>query len=354
MQKQIDSTKVPQSFIFEKTQAVFTTTITKVMSTAQNVVGYLEGNDPGLKDEYIVVGGHHDHLGWGGEGSLAPDTVAIHPGADDNGSGTAGVLELGRYFSAAKGHLHRSILFTTFSGEEEGLLGSAYFVKHPPRPLTDAIAMINLDMIGRMKDSVVSIGGMGTSPIWNDIIPKFNEPHLLNIKPNNDGYGPSDHSSFYGKNIPVLFFFTSLHEDYHRPSDRADRINYEGEKKILQFVTRIIDTLDVMPTRPQFVKVQSSSPQETRSYKVTLGVIPDFSETDIGMKITGVRPGGPAAKAGLEGGDVIIKLGGKAIKNIYDYTYMLGEFKAGDEVEVVVKRKGEEKLFKVQFEKRSN
>ncbi|MGD0339368.1 MAG: M28 family peptidase [Bacteroidota bacterium] len=354
LQKQIDSLKTPQSLFFEKTRATLTTTITKVTTTARNVVGYLEGNDSRLKDEYIIVGGHHDHLGWGGEGSLMPDTVAIHPGADDNASGTAGVLELARYFAAERKHLRRSILFATFSGEEEGLLGSAYFVKNPPRPLSNAIAMINLDMIGRMKDSVVLLGGMGTSDIWKDIVQKFNEPHMLNIKPNNDGYGPSDHSSFYGKNMPVLFFFTSLHKDYHRPSDRADLINYEGEKQILKFVARIIDTLAVMPARPQFIAVQSSSTQETPTYKVTLGVIPDFSESEIGFKITGVRPDGPAAKAGLKGGDIIIKLGGKAIKNIYDYTFLLGEFKTGDETEVVVKRNGEEKIFKVRFEKRKN
>ena len=353
-QKQIDSLKTPQSLIFEKTRATLATTITKVTTTARNVVGYLEGNDSRLKDEYIIVGGHHDHLGWGGEGSLMPDTVAIHPGADDNASGTAGVLELARYFTAEKRHLRRSILFVTFSGEEEGLLGSAYFVKNPPRPLSNAIAMINLDMIGRMKDSVVLLGGMGTSDIWKDIVQKFNEPHMLNIKPNNDGYGPSDNSSFYGKNMPVLFFFTSLHKDYHRPSDRADLINYEGEKQILKFVARIVDTLAVMSARPQFIAVQSSSTQETPAYRVTLGVIPDFSESEIGLRITGVRPDEPAAKAGLEGGDVIIKLGGRTIKNIYDYTFLLGEFKVGDETEVAVKRNGEEKIFKVRFEKRKN
>jgi aminopeptidase YwaD len=354
LQKEIDSLKVSRSFSFENAGTILTTSITKVKSTARNVIGFLEGTDPTLKNEYIIVGGHHDHLGWGGEGSLAPNVIAIHPGADDNASGTAGILELAREFAWGKKNLSRSILFITFSGEEEGLQGSSYYVKHPTRPLSDAIAMINLDMIGRLKDSAVVINGMGTSALWNDIIPKFNEPQIFNIKSNNDGYGPSDHSSFYGKDIPVLLFFTSLHEDYHRPSDKAERINYDGEEQILGFVSRIIDTLGTMPVRPQFDKVQSSQHPETRGYKVTLGVIPDFTDSEAGMKITGVRPGGPAAKAGLEGGDIIIKMRGKPINNIYDYTYMLGEFKAGDDVEVVVKRNGEEKSFIVRLEKRSN
>ncbi|HMD13025.1 MAG TPA: M28 family peptidase [Bacteroidota bacterium] len=341
IQSSIDSTKNPASFDLTGVTASLQTQITKHYSQSANIVGFLEGIDPLLKNEILVVGAHMDHLGMGGEGSLAPDTVAIHHGADDNASGTAGLLEAAQYLAHERGTLKRSILFLSFSGEELGLLGSDYYVNHPLLPLERTIAMINMDMIGRMKDSILVIEGMGTSPQWEPMVKKENKDSLdIRLKP--DGYGPSDHSSFYSKNIPVIFFFTNLHSDYHRPSDTWEKINYVGETKVVNYVVRVAEDITNEEPKPTFTKVVASTPMSTggdrQGVRVSLGVIPDFAETSAGLKITGTRAGSAAEKAGLKGDDIIIKFGGKDVKNIYDFTYLLEQFKPGDLVEIVVKR----------------
>ncbi|HKN81802.1 MAG TPA: M20/M25/M40 family metallo-hydrolase, partial [Pyrinomonadaceae bacterium] len=211
--------------------------ITREEVPAYNVVGVLEGSDPILKNENIIIGAHYDHLGRGGEGSLAPRSGEIHHGADDNASGTAGVIELARLFSAQRPGLKRTLVFIAFSGEEEGLLGSNYYVNHPLVPLAKTVAMINMDMIGRMKDHKLVIGGVGTAKEWRDILAKDKAFELIL---NEDGYGPSDHSSFYGKQVPVLFFWTGTHSDYHKPSDTSDKINYTDEARILGMVARVV------------------------------------------------------------------------------------------------------------------
>jgi Peptidase family M28/PDZ domain len=356
-----------------------TTDVVRVEVAAHNVVGVIEGSDPVLKNEYIVIGAHYDHLGRGGEGSgsLAPRSGEIHHGADDNASGTAGMIELARIFSSQKPGLKRSLVFIGFSGEEEGLLGSNYYVNHPLVPLVNTIAMINMDMIGRMRDRKLSVGGIGTAQEWRDIVRQANSAQSMSVAANSgspqpkgvpivvsangrpimtvdpngifeltlneDGYGPSDHSSFYTKQIPVLFFFTGTHNDYHKPSDTFDKINYNDEARILSLVARIVRDVDGAPRRPTFTTAKSDQTPRTGGFRVYLGTIPNYADSTTGLLLDGVRDDSPAAKAGLKAGDRITKIGTREVKNVYDYTYALGEMKAGQEYTVEVMR-GSEKL----------
>ena len=351
----IDKEKSPKSFEIPDIKITLQTQIEKVFAQSANVVGYLSGTDSVLKDELLVMGAHFDHLGMGGEGSgsLKPDTTAVHPGADDNGSGTAGLLEAAQYLSSNSQRLKRSILFIAFTGEELGVLGSDYYVKHPSYPLNKTIAMFNMDMIGRMKDSILVVEGMGTSPNFEKLVRRENKDSLsLRLKP--DGFGPSDQASFYKKDLPVIFFFTNLHSDYHKPADTWDKINYSGEQKVVELAARIAIDLVNEDKKPEFTKVVTSTPMgmggDRQGARVSLGIIPDFAGDTPGMKISGTRPGSAAEKAGLKADDVIIKFGGKEIKNIYDFTYMLGLSKPGDEVEIVVKRADQEVVLKAKLE----
>jgi len=347
LQRQLNETRKPASFRLANATAEVQTQVERVYGTSQNIIGYLEGTDPLLKNEALIIGAHIDHLGMGGEGSgsLRPDTSAVHHGADDNASGTAGLLEVAQNLAANRSQLKRSALFASFSGEEMGVIGSEFFVQHPPHPLDLTVAMVNMDMIGRMNDSLLVVEGMGTSPSFEQLVRGENADSLqLRLKP--DGYGPSDHASFYGKNLPVMFFFTNLHSDYHRPSDTWDKINYAGEEKVVKLIGRVSMELLNAPARPQFTKVVMASSMgaggDRQGVRVSLGVVPDYAEDAAGMKISGTRPGSAAEKAGLKGGDILISFGGKSIKNIYDFTYLLGEYKPGDVVKIIVKRGGEE------------
>lgn len=345
IQLEIYETKKPFSFEIPNTQVTLNTEVVRHYSSTPNVIGLLEGSDPVLKDECIVVGAHYDHIGMGGEGSgsMMPDTIAIHPGADDNASGTAGMLELAQYFAAHRNLLKRSVLFIAFSAEEMGILGSTHYTQNPVFPLEKTVAMINLDMIGRMRESTLVVEGTGTSPLWEQLLWKENPDTTLRLKLKPSGFGPSDHASFYAKGIPILFFFTNVHEDYHRPSDVWQKINYEGQTLIVQYVMKIIENIANLENRPQFIAA-STPPQQRgtgNSTKASLGIIPDFAEEVIGMKISGTRPNSPAQKAGLVSGDIITKLDGRDVKNIYDFMYILGEYKPGDEVFIIVKRGSE-------------
>jgi len=365
------------------------TEITRRLSTSANVVGILDGSDPTLKNEVIVIGAHYDHLGYGGEGSLAPRQGEIHHGADDNASGTAGMLELARLFSSQKLRPRRTIVFMAFSGEEEGLLGSNYYVNHPIVPLANTVTMINMDMIGRMKDNKLIVGGVGTAPQWRQTLAAANAPERMRVavaptspgdmprpvstvgrempgrevsivtgsngnpvvtlsfeKPfdltlNEDGFGPSDHSSFYAKQIPVLFFWTGSHEDYHKPSDTADKINYADEVRILGLITRIVYDIDTNDKRPVYAVAKSESAGRAAGFRVYLGTIPNYADSNDGLLLDGVRDESPAAKAGIKAGDKIVKLAGRDVHNVYDYTYALGEMKAGQEYEVELMRAGQ-------------
>ena len=348
-QKSIDDSLKPASFVFNDTKVNLSTEVHEIEKISWNVCGYLEGNDPELKNQYIVIGAHFDHLGMGGPNSLyTGKEPQIHNGADDNASGTTGVLELAQKIANEKDKLIRTVVFAAFSGEEEGLLGSSYFVEHMPFPAENADAMINMDMIGRLRDKSLIIYGTGTSSEWKDILNNDNSDSLK-LSFNDEGYGPSDQSSFYAKKIPELFFFTGTHEDYHKPSDDADKINFEGEKEVLDYVYDVFNSIDDNKTKPDYLLVEKKESEKMPTRKVWVGTIPDFAGNVDGYKISGVSEGGPAETAGLQGGDIIIKFGDKKISNIYDFTYALADFVPGNVVDVVVKRGDKEITFHVKL-----
>jgi hypothetical protein len=337
-QEKIDRTKQPASFplAFQGRMSV-DMQLRRVM--VPNVVGMIPGNDPSLRDEIIVVGAHMDHLGLGGEGSLySGKDRAIHHGADDNASGVAGMLALAEHFASARSN-RRTLVFMGFNGEEEGLLGSDAFVKNPPFPLTRVATMVNLDMIGRLDSNSLIVQGTGTAPNWDSLLNNANHG-AFTLKLVKDGYGPSDHSSFYGKDLPVLAFFTGLHSDYHRPSDTWEKINYPGEVRIVNYVAAVIAAIDAEKVRPSFTKVQSATPRSSTGFMVYVGSIPDYAYDGNGLRLSGVADGGPAQKAGLQAGDIIIRMRTKTISNIYDYTDALGEFNPKDSVETEFLRNG--------------
>jgi len=353
VQKAIDSLRAPASFVPAGYTAKLVTDVRLRREQVPNVVGVLPGSDPKLRDEFIVVGGHFDHLGWGGEGSLhGGKDPAIHHGADDNASGTAGVMALAQYWSGMTSMRHkRSIIFIAFNGEEEGLLGSAALVASPSFPTDKVVAMINMDMIGRLDSVNLIVQGTGTSPSWKDLLDRTNGVRF-NLKKVEDGFGPSDHSSFYSKGIPVLFFFTGLHSDYHRPSDVWEKINYEGESRVLQYVADVMGVIDASAERPPFTKTQSSAERSSSGFSVYVGTIPDYAYDGKGLRLTGVAEGGPAQRAGLKEGDIIMRMGEKGINNIYDYTYALGEFKPKQIVEVEFIRDDKTMTAKVEMGRR--
>ncbi len=352
LQEEINSSKHPKSMLIDA-QMSFQIDIVKERREASNVAGMLEGSDPSLKEEYVIVGAHYDHLGRSSESAMDPEKEnEIRNGADDNASGTAGLLELAQYFSSQATKPKRSLLFLAFSGEELGLLGSAKYVAEPLKPLEKAVSMVNMDMIGRMKDSTLVVEGVGTSPAFREMMERLNQTYGFKLTLKKDGFGPSDHASFYGKNIPVLFFFTNLHEDYHRASDDADKINNAGEAAVVKLAAEAVTEIANAEATPQFTKAAPDSMQMGRGFSVTVGTIPDYAAEVDGMKISGVRPASPADKAGLQGGDIIVKFGSFDIKNVYDYTYALGSFSPGDEVEIVAMRSGEKVTVKAKLEAR--
>lgn len=348
LQDTMRTTRAPLSFPLGSARMELETEVVRVMSQTSNITAYIEGSDPVLKDEVIILGAHMDHLGMGGpgSGSMVPDTQAIHNGADDNASGTAGLLELAQAFGARATALKRSFLFLFFSGEELGTLGSNYYVSSPFFPLVQSVAMINMDMIGRLQNRTLTVGGTGTSPEWPPLLHRHNVDSTFSLVMNPDGFGPSDHAPFYGKDVPVLFFFTGVHDDYHKPSDDWEKLDYAAQQKIVQYIYRIVSDVDTMSVRPGFTRVQIASTGrgsptgDRRGFTVTLGIVPDVGESSSGMKISGVRPNGAAEKAGLKTGDIIIAIAGKKILNVYDYMGILGELKAGDEVRIDVMREG--------------
>ncbi len=340
----IDKDLHPQSFALPaKVRLELNLDIRREVKTVHNVGAYLSGET----SEYIVIGAHYDHLGLGEQFSMAPSLAGtVHPGADDNASGTAGVIELAHWFSREPKH-KRGILFLTFAGEELGLLGSSYYVNHPILPLTDAVAMINMDMIGRIRDRKVYVGGVGTGTTFAGLLKDESTKHDFETDATErGGYGSSDHTSFTTKQVPVLFFFSGLHADYHKPSDTWDKIDASGAARLLNLIAGVTDHLIDGSPRPQFVRVAEPQPHgasashtgKVSGYGPDFGSIPDFTELPNGVKFADIRPGSPAAKAGLKAGDILTEFDGKKIQNLYDFTYALQAKKPGQEVLVKVLR----------------
>ena len=348
LRQQIDNDLSNHSFALDAAaQVAMTVDIERIHRPVANVVGLLSGADPALADQYIIVGAHYDHLGLGQQHSLAPREVGqVHHGADDNASGTSGVLELADALSHSPRRPRRSIVFVCFAGEELGLLGSAYFANHPPFPINQTVAMINMDMIGRVSKNKLYVSGTGTSPGLQKLVQDAN--HVLNfdISFSSSGYGASDHTSFTVKEIPVLFFFSGLHSDYHKPSDSSDKIDAADGARVVELVANVVQGLDALKEKPQYVKVAEPAHSGTGGgggYGPYFGSIPDFAEVEHGVKFSDVRDGSPAAKAGLKAGDILIEFDEKKVDNLYDFTYMLRAHKPGDKVTVTVLR-GTEKI----------
>jgi hypothetical protein len=323
------------------------------MLPTQNVFAVLPGRDPALRNQYVVIGAHFDHLGTSTQGALDPDAPgAVRRGADDNASGTAAVIELARLF--ARNPARRSIIFANFTGEEEGLLGSAYFVEHSPVPIDSVIAMLNFDMVGRMRNDKLIVYGVATATEFPALLERANAATRFNIAAQGDGFGPSDHSSFYAKNVPVLHFFTDLHDDYHRASDLPDKINAGDEARVVGLAERLARAIADDAARPTYVRVAAPVQTTARSGSdVYLGSIPDMAGGDApGLKLTGVRAGSPADAAGIKAGDVIIELGGKPVKDLYQYSDALYSHNPGDEVVIVVLRNGQRVSLTVKLGKR--
>jgi hypothetical protein len=304
--------------------------------TANNIIAYLDNS----ASTTIVIGAHYDHLGIDGENSSldANPKNKIHNGADDNASGVAGVIELARYFSTNAKKESNNFLFLCFSGEELGLLGSKYFVAHSPIDLSTITYMINMDMIGRLdpQSRTVIVNGTGTSPVWEPLLKQL-ENETIKIKTDSSGTGPSDHTSFYLSNIPVLHFFTGAHSDYHKPGDDWEKINAEGEASVLKLIASLIERLDREP-KLTFLKTKSKMQTSRSSFKVTLGIMPSYAGDVEGLKVDGVTEGRPGQKAGILTGDVILQLGDYPIKDIQQYMDALGKFEKGQTVPVKVKR----------------
>lgn len=358
---EIDKDLKPRSFPLPSgIQVHANVDVERAVKTVHNVVGYL----PGETSEYVVIGAHYDHLGLGDQFSMAPSlSGTIHPGADDNASGTAAVIELARHF-AAEPKQKRGILFLTFAGEELGLLGSSYYVNHPLLPLDKAVVMINMDMVGRVREGKVYIGGAGSGSTLREMLDRVVPKYKLNVDfSDTTVYGSSDHTSFTAKQVPVLFFFSGLHGDYHKPSDTWDKIDAPGTTVLLKLIAGASSRLIEAPDRPQFVRVKEPASAHGDSaaagtpsgsgYGPYFGSIPDFADIPRGVKFADVRDGSPAAKAGLRAGDVLIEFDAKPIQNLYDFTYALRSKKPGDEVVVKVIRGKEEVEAKVLLTKRA-
>jgi hypothetical protein len=352
VQLQIDHSTKPQSFAFpDQLHVSINVDIETTRATVNNVLAYL----PGKTDEYVIIGAHYDHLGYGNADSLAPSQIGqIHPGADDNASGTAGVLELARLFAPMKGQLPRGILFASFAGEELGLLGSAHWVQNPTLPIEKAVAMLNMDMIGRIKDGKVFIGGVGTGSTLKSLLEQAQSGSNFKIEYSPGGYSASDHTSFVTKRIPVLFFFSGLHSDYHKPSDTWDKIDSQSAARLVDVVGKTSLELATASDRPTFVTVVEDKPLAGSGggYGPYFGSIPDFGQVENGVKFSDVRPGSPAAKAGFKGGDILVQFGDKPIKNLYDFTDALRRSKVGDVVDVTVMRDGQPVKASVKLEQR--
>lgn len=339
LERNIDADLKPESFAIPDWKAKGEISVEQIRTEIKNVIGVLEGKGP-FADETIVIGAHYDHVGYGGEGSLAPGSTDIHNGADDNASGTVALIELARKLSARKTPLPRRVVFIAFTGEERGLIGSAHYVKNPTFDLKNTVAMLNMDMVGRLTNDKLTVFGTGTAPRWNKLIEETAKEYDLKLSLKPEGFGPSDHSSFYGKQIPVLHLFTGTHTDYHRPSDDWDKINIPGMNRIVGFLEEIAVATAENPKRPEYVKIERPATTMRSGNRPYFGSIPDFGGEGPGYHISGASPGSPSDKAGLKAGDAIIKMGKTKIDGLDDFDLALRMYSPGEKVEVTVLRDG--------------
>jgi Zn-dependent M28 family amino/carboxypeptidase len=355
LEKKLNEQRSPESF---NTGVLVSghSDVTQTTIPTRNVAMLLPGSDPVLKNEYVVIGAHFDHLGMGGlgSGSRKADTAAIHFGADDNASGVAMALELAEKLAANPKSHKRSIVVALFSGEEMGLLGSKKFAENPAIDLKKVNAMVNLDMVGRLTDSTkLQIGGVGTAEPLRKIITAMCDTLVLKLFLSEEGYGPSDHASFYSKDIPVLFMTSGAHMDYHTPADSWDKINYNGMAKISDLAYQIISEAANMDSKLIFKEAgpkMASGRGISRRKGVTLGIMPDFAgNTKNGLRADLITPGRPAAVGGMKKGDIITSINGKPVNNIQDYMYRMGQLKHGETISVEVLRNGKTEVLLIQL-----
>ena len=339
LERNIDADLKPESFAIPQWKAKGEISVEQIRTEIKNVIGVLEGKGP-FANETIVIGAHYDHVGYGGEGSLAPGSTDIHNGADDNASGTVALIELARKLAARKTPLPRRVVFIAFTGEERGLIGSAHYVKNPTFDLKNTVAMLNMDMVGRLTNDKLTVFGTGTAPRWNKLVEETAKAYDLKLSLKPEGFGPSDHSSFYGKQIPVLHLFTGTHTDYHRPSDDWDKINIPGMNRIVGFLEEIAVATAENPKRPEYVKIERPATTMRSGNRPYFGSIPDFGGEGPGYHISGASPGSPSDKAGLKAGDAIIKMGKTKIDGLDDFDLALRMYSPGEKVEVTVMRNG--------------
>jgi len=344
IEEHIDRDLKPQSAALTGWTANLDFHVDRTATPAKNIIGVLEGSGS-LANETVVVGAHYDHLGHGGFGSLAGKSNAIHHGADDNGSGTTSVLELARRLSARqKPASCRRVVFITFSGEELGLLGSRHYCKHPTIPMESTVAMINLDMVGRLREDSTThkdkllVEGAYTSKHFMELLDDWNKKYDFQMKRNKNIPANSDHDSFYQVGVPVLFYWTDLHSDYHRPSDTSDKINIPGMEKVINLAEDTLVYLEQMPERPDFIKSSTPAPARSGPMGPRLGIRPSYSDDKEGLLLDGVSEGTPAERSGLKGGDRIVEMDSKPIKNINSYMAIMQGHKKGDTVNIVVER----------------
>ena len=350
LEAEIDTDLNPRTQVLKGWTVSGRTSIKRVRTDVSNVIAVLEGEGP-LADETIVVGAHYDHVGFGGAGSLAPGSTDVHNGADDNASGTAALIEVARQLSAREQPLPRRVVFIAFTAEERGLIGSARYVAEPVFPLEKTIAMYNMDMVGRLRDDKLTVFGVGTAPTFKADVTRFGEEREFKLSLKPEGFGPSDQSSFYAKKIPVLHFFTGTHSDYHRPGDDWDKINITGMSRIAGLVQDVVVHTADTQKPPEYLEVKTRANVRRGGSRPYFGSIPDFGSDKEGYAISGVAPNSPAKKAGLLGGDHIIKFGDAKITDLNDFDAALRNFSAGDVVEVTVNRDGEKVKLKVTLTK---
>ncbi|MFC2118524.1 M20/M25/M40 family metallo-hydrolase [Bacteroidota bacterium] len=353
LEKYLNENRNPKSFNLGNKISISTDIQLSKVKT-RNIIAMLPGNNEKLKEEYIVIGGHYDHIGLGGpgSGSRTDDEELVHNGADDNASGIAAIVEIAEYLTATRENISRSIIFVAFGAEEMGLVGSKYFIDNSPVDINSIKTMINIDMVGRLRENNgLPVSGIGSAKETEEIVKRINKSYNFQLALSSAGYGPSDHASFYGKDIPVISVTTGAHLDYHTPDDDIDRINFEGMLMVGKYISDL--TIDIA-NRDSALSFQEAGPRTATSsrqnFEVTLGIMPDFVSTEnIGLRVDFVTKGKPAEAGGMKKGDIITALNGMSVKNIYDYMARLNKLKAGETISVEILRNKKKEVLLIQL-----